>query len=64
MRNRGAHRSNIDTTLYYMASMRRPRITYDGQRLPRYYAVIPRIGASITAYGTARPAPVRNPRTF
>ena len=30
-----------------------PEVHYDGQALPRYDAVIPRIGASITAYGTA-----------
>jgi len=28
-------------------------VHYDGKRLPRYDAVIPRIGASITPYGTA-----------
>ncbi len=31
----------------------RPTITYDGHRLGGYEAVIPRIGASITNYGTA-----------
>ncbi len=31
----------------------RPTITYDGHRLEGYEAVIPRIGASITNYGTA-----------
>lgn len=30
-----------------------PEVHYDGTRLPRYDAVIPRIGTSITAYGTA-----------
>jgi ribosomal protein S6--L-glutamate ligase len=30
-----------------------PEIYYDGKRLPRYDAVIPRVGASITAYGWA-----------
>ena len=31
----------------------RPTLTYDGRTLPRYDAVIPRIGASITHYGLA-----------
>ena len=44
----------IDTTRCYMAiNARAPEVHYDGTRLPRYDAVIPRIGASITAYGTA-----------
>jgi len=44
----------IDTTRCYMAiNALAPEVHYDGQRLPRYDAVIPRIGASITAYGTA-----------
>lgn len=44
----------IDTTRCYMAiNSLAPEIYYDGKRLPRYDAVIPRIGASITAYGTA-----------
>ncbi len=44
----------IDTTRCYMAiNARNPEIHYDGKRLPRYDAVIPRIGASITPYGTA-----------
>ncbi len=30
-----------------------PEVHYDGRPLPRYDAVIPRIGASTTAYGTA-----------
>ena len=30
-----------------------PEVHYDGARLPRYDAVIPRIGSSITPYGTA-----------
>jgi ribosomal protein S6--L-glutamate ligase len=54
----GEHRGHvvevIDTTRCYMAiNSLAPEIHYDGQRLPRYDAVIPRIGASITAYGTA-----------
>jgi ribosomal protein S6--L-glutamate ligase len=32
---------------------RRPEIYYDGEKLPRYDAVIPRIGASVTYYGMA-----------
>lgn len=44
----------IDTTRCYMAiNASAPEVHYDGQRLPRYDAVIPRIGASITPYGTA-----------
>ncbi len=44
----------IDTTRCYMAiNALAPEVHYDGKRLPRYDAVIPRIGASITAYGAA-----------
>ena len=44
----------IDTTRCYMAiNALSPEVHYDGKRLPRYDAVIPRIGASITSYGTA-----------
>ncbi|ALI56209.1 30S ribosomal protein S6--L-glutamate ligase [Celeribacter marinus] len=44
----------IDTTRCYMAiNAMAPEIYYDGARLPRYDAVIPRIGASVTSYGTA-----------
>ena len=44
----------IDTTRCYMAiNTLAPEIYCDGLRLPRYDAVIPRIGASVTAYGTA-----------
>lgn len=44
----------IDTTRCYMAiNALSPEVHYDGQRLPRYDAIIPRIGASITSYGTA-----------
>lgn len=44
----------IDTTRCYMAiNAKAPEVYYDGKRLPRYDAVIPRIGASITPYGTA-----------
>lgn len=44
----------IDTTRCYMAiNANSPEVYYDGERLPRFDAVIPRIGASITPYGTA-----------
>lgn len=44
----------IDTTRCYMAiNALAPEIHYDGKRLPRYDAVIPRIGATITSYGCA-----------
>jgi len=44
----------IDTTRCYMAiNSMAPEVHYDGKRLPRYDAVIPRIGASITPYGCA-----------
>ena len=47
-------RSVIDTTRCYMAiNALAPEVHYDGKRLPRYDAVIPRIGASVTSYGTA-----------
>jgi ribosomal protein S6--L-glutamate ligase len=44
----------IDTTRCYMAiNALAPEVHYDGKRLPRYDAVVPRIGASVTAYGAA-----------
>lgn len=44
----------IDTLRCYMAiNADATEVHYDGKRLPRYDAVIPRIGASITPYGTA-----------
>lgn len=44
----------IDTTRCYMSiNALAPEIHYDGKRLPRYDAVVTRIGASITQYGTA-----------
>ncbi|GHA42834.1 alpha-L-glutamate ligase [Amylibacter ulvae] len=44
----------IDTSRCYMnIRTLAPEIHYDGKKLPHYDAVIPRIGASITAYGTA-----------
>ncbi|WP_111734128.1 30S ribosomal protein S6--L-glutamate ligase [Roseovarius amoyensis] len=44
----------IDTARCYMAiNALAPEVHYDGKRLPRFDAVIPRIGVSITAYGAA-----------
>jgi len=44
----------IDTTRCYMEiNALSPEVYYDGKRLPRYDAVIPRIGTSVTQYGTA-----------
>jgi ribosomal protein S6--L-glutamate ligase len=44
----------IDTLHCYMDITRsRPAVRYHGEELPYYDAVIPRIGASITFYGTA-----------
>ena len=44
----------IDTRRCYMRiGGLRPEVHYDGRVLPYYDAVVPRIGASITSYGTA-----------
>ena len=44
----------IDTKRCYMRiGAQHPEVHYDGRVLPYYDAVIPRIGASITSYGTA-----------
>lgn len=44
----------LDTLHCYMnINSREPSIHYEGQELPEFDAVIPRIGASITFYGTA-----------
>lgn len=44
----------IDTLRCYMnISSNNPSIHYRGKELPKYDAIIPRIGASITFYGTA-----------
>jgi ribosomal protein S6--L-glutamate ligase len=44
----------VDTRRCYMLiNSKNPEIHYDGKPLPYYDAVIPRIGASLTAYGTA-----------
>ncbi|SBS33090.1 Ribosomal protein S6 modification protein [Marinomonas spartinae] len=44
----------IDTMHCYMdITSSSPSVRYDGRPLPKYDAVIPRIGASVTFYGTA-----------
>lgn len=54
----GARRQHVvevfDTTRLYMA-IGNPSgdIYYDGQRLPHFDAVVPRVGSSVTAYGAA-----------
>lgn len=51
---RGHEVDIIDTLHCYMdITKSRPAVRYQGAELPRYDAVIPRIGASITFYGTA-----------
>jgi len=51
---RGHEVDIIDTLHCYMDVTRsRPAVRYKGEQLPYYDAVIPRIGASITFYGTA-----------
>lgn len=51
---RGHEVDVIDTLQCYMdITKSRPVVRYEGNELPRYDAVIPRIGASITFYGTA-----------
>jgi ribosomal protein S6--L-glutamate ligase len=49
------HSLDIVNTLrcYMNIASRRPEVYYNGEKLPRYDAVIPRIGASITHYGMA-----------
>jgi len=49
------HTLNIINTLrcYMNIASRRPEIYYNGEKLPVYDAVIPRIGSSITFYGLA-----------
>ncbi len=49
------HELNIINTLrcYMNIAARRPEIYYNGEKLTGYDAVIPRIGASVTFYGTA-----------
>src|SRR6056297_1851680 len=51
---RGHELDIINTLRCYMnIASRRPEIYYNGEKLTGYDAVIPRIGASITFYGTA-----------
>ncbi|SDL59100.1 30S ribosomal protein S6--L-glutamate ligase [Aliiruegeria lutimaris] len=51
---RGHEFEVINTTRCYMnIASRRPEIYYNGELLPEYDAVIPRIGASVTFYGMA-----------
>lgn len=51
---RGHELDIIDTLRCYMnIASRRPEIYYNGDKLTGYDAVIPRIGASVTFYGTA-----------
>jgi len=49
------HELDIVNTLrcYMNIASRRPEIYYNGEKLPHYDAVIPRIGASVTFYGLA-----------
>tara|TARA_R110002096_G_scaffold398189_4_gene594251 strand:- start:1359 stop:2264 length:906 start_codon:yes stop_codon:yes gene_type:complete len=49
------HQLDIINTLrcYMNIASRRPEIYYNGEKLPSYDAVIPRIGASVTFYGMA-----------
>ena len=51
---RGHQLDVINTLRCYMnIASRRPAIYYNGEQLPTYDAVIPRIGASVTFYGLA-----------
>ena len=51
---RGHELDIINTLRCYMnIASRRPEIFYNGEKLPVYDAVIPRIGASVTFYGLA-----------
>ncbi|HUU24141.1 MAG TPA: 30S ribosomal protein S6--L-glutamate ligase [Methyloceanibacter sp.] len=51
---RGHELDIINTLRCYMnIASRRPEIYYNGEKLPHYDAVIPRIGASVTFYGLA-----------
>lgn len=51
---RGHQIDIIDTLHCYMdITSSHPAVRYKGQELPKYDAIIPRIGASITFYGTA-----------
>ena len=51
---RGHEVDIIDTLHCYMdITSNKPAVRYKGEALPHYDAVIPRIGASVTFYGTA-----------
>jgi len=51
---RGHEVDVIDTLHCYMdITQSRPTVRYHGEELPKYDAIIPRIGASVTFYGTA-----------
>jgi ribosomal protein S6--L-glutamate ligase len=51
---RGHQIDILDTLRIYMnITSHRPALHYRGEKLPKYDAVIPRIGTSITSYGTA-----------
>ncbi|MBW8640192.1 30S ribosomal protein S6--L-glutamate ligase [Hoeflea sp. WL0058] len=51
---RGHELTIINTLRCYMnIAARRPEVYYNGEKLPRFDAVIPRIGASVTFYGLA-----------
>jgi len=51
---RGHEVDVIDTLHCYMdITSNKPTVRYHGKELPKYDAVIPRIGASVTFYGTA-----------
>lgn len=51
---RGHQVDVIDTLHCYMdITSSRPTVRYHGEELPKYDAIIPRIGASVTFYGTA-----------
>jgi ribosomal protein S6--L-glutamate ligase len=53
-KERGHEVDVIDTLHCYMdITKNRPAVRYKGKELPYYDAVIPRIGASVTFYGTA-----------
>ncbi len=49
------HEIDVVNTLrcYMNIASRRPEVFYNGEKLPKYDAVIPRIGASVTFYGLA-----------
>ncbi len=52
--SRGHQLDIVNTLRCYMNIVsKRPEIYYNGELLPKYDAVIPRIGASITFYGLA-----------